>query len=107
MAAAGVFGLLAPSHWLGTAVAGPISSIAGSIGYVAVLKYFDSLVMANVMLGDQIIGNFFFRLMFREAPWPDAITWAGTAVMALGVSALVLAGRVRITRFNIRLREKP
>jgi hypothetical protein len=104
---AGILGLLAPSHWLGSFVAGPISSILGSIGYVAVLKYFDPLVMANVMLADQIVGNFFFRLLFAEATWPQALTWAGTVVMALGVVAMVLANRVRITHFNIRLRENP
>jgi hypothetical protein len=40
----GVFGYLAPCHWIGDFVAGPLSSMLGSIGYVAVLKYFDPLV---------------------------------------------------------------
>ena len=101
-------GLLAPSHWLGTAIAGPISSIIGSIGYVAVLKYFDPLVMANVMLADQIVGNWGVRLIFRQVSGsPHLVTYAGSVVMVLGVVAMVLAGRVKITHFNIRLRENP
>lgn len=104
---AGVFGLLAPQHWLGTIVAGPISTILGSIGYVAVLKYFDPLAIATVMLSDQIIGNFFLRTLFRYAPWPQVTTWVGTAAMLLGVAAMVLSSRVKITHFNIRLRENP
>jgi hypothetical protein len=60
-------------------------------------------VMSNAMLGDQIVGNFFFRLCFHEAPWPRALTWAGSVVMLLGVAATVLASRVRISRFRVIL----
>ena len=102
-----MLGLLAPSHWLGDLVAGPLSAILGSVGYVAALKYFDPLVMATVMLSDQIIGNFFFRLVFRFAPPPRHVTLLGTAVSIAGVAAMVLASRARITHFNIRLRQNP
>lgn len=41
---AGAFGWLAPSHWIGDIVAGGLSTMLGSVGYVVALKYFDPLV---------------------------------------------------------------
>ena len=106
--AAGLLGFLAPCHWLGTLLAGPVSSVIGSIGYVAVLKYFDPLVIANVMLADQIVGNWGVRLIFRQVDSsPQLVTYVGTAMAALGVLAIVGAGRVKITHFNIHLRKNP
>ena len=77
------------------------------MGYVAVLKYFDALVVAVMFLSDQIVGNFLFRIVFRAAPQPHPITYIGTLAVAAGVVAMVLANRVKITHFNIRLRKTP
>lgn len=104
--AAGLFGFLAPSHWLGALLAGPVSDLIGSIGFVVVLKYFDPLALANVMLADQIIGNWAVRLIFQQiSSMPQLVTYIGTLIMLLGVLAIVLAGRLKVTHFNIRLHE--
>jgi hypothetical protein len=105
---AGLFGLLLPRHWLGDVVAGLLSATIGYAGYIAALKYFDPLVMAAVMLCDQIIGNFLLRITFQEAPWPRRMTLAAALpTAAAGIVAMVLASRAHITHFNIRLRQNP
>jgi hypothetical protein len=99
---------LAPCHWLGALLAGPVSDVIGSVGFVAVLKYFDPLALANVMLADQIVGNWGVRLIFHQvSSTPQLVTYVGTVLMMLGVLAIVLAGRLKITHFNVRLHESP
>jgi len=68
----------------------------GTMGYIAIMKYFDPVVVSMVMLMEPIIATF-IGMAVGESTLPGWVTWAGDAV--------VMAGSIMVIRSGSRKRE--
>ena len=68
-----------------------VCSCLGTTGYIAVMKYFDPIVPATVMLLEPVIGAFLGTLA-GTAPLPGLQTWLGDLVVACGTFLVIQAG---------------
>ena len=63
----------------------------GTLGYIAVLKFFDSIVVSVIMLMEPVVGAFVGVLVGVDT-LPGAITWVGDAIVTLGSALVVYSG---------------
>lgn len=68
-----------------------VCNVLGTTGYVAVMKYFEPVVVSTVMLMEPVLG----ALMGVAAgldPLPGLQTWVGNAVVTVGIVLVVWSG---------------
>ena len=63
----------------------------GTLGYIAVLKFFDSIVVSVIMLMEPVVGVFIGVLVGVDT-LPGTITWVGDAIVTLGSALVVYSG---------------
>jgi len=63
----------------------------GTMGYVAVMKYFDPVVVSMVMLMEPIIATFIGKAV-GVSTFPGWITWAGDGVVMVGSIMVIWSG---------------
>lgn len=63
----------------------------GTMGYVAVLKYFDSVVVSTVMLMEPVCAAL-FGFWAGLDPLPGPQTWVGDVVVTLGSAIVIMSG---------------
>ena len=63
----------------------------GTMGYIAVLRYFDSVVVSTVMLMEPVAAAF-FEFWAGLAPLPGTQTWIGDAIVATGSAVVIFSG---------------
>ena len=68
-----------------------VCNCLGTTGYIAVMKYFDPIVPATVMLLEPVIGAFLGTLA-GTAPLPGLQTWFGDLIVACGTFLVIKAG---------------
>ena len=55
----------------------------GTLGYIAIMKYFDPVVVAMVMLMEPIVATL-LGLALGVSTFPSWVTWAGDGVVMVG-----------------------
>lgn len=68
-----------------------VCNLLGTIGYIAVMKYFEPVVVSTVMLMQPIIGTIMGVAAGLE-PWPGRQTWIGDGVVAIGIFLVIWSG---------------
>lgn len=63
----------------------------GTLGYIAVLKFFDSIVVSVIMLMEPVVGVFIGVLVGVDT-LPGTITWVGDTIVTLGSALVVYSG---------------
>ena len=63
----------------------------GTTGYIAIMKYFDPVVVSMVMLMEPIIASFIGAAV-GVSTLPGWVTWAGDAVVAVGSFLVISSG---------------
>lgn len=63
----------------------------GTMGYIAVLKYFDSVVIGTVMLMEPVVAAF-FGFWAGLDPLPGMQTWIGDAIVTVGSGIVIYSG---------------
>lgn len=71
-----------------------VINVVGTLGYIAVLKYFDSIVVSVIMLMEPVVGVFIGILVGVDS-LPGAQTWTGAAIVTLGSGLVVYAGSTK------------
>lgn len=66
-------------------------NLLGTMGYVAVLKYFDSVVVSTVMLMEPVCAAL-FGFWAGLDPLPGPQTWVGDAIVTLGSAIVIMSG---------------
>mmetsp|Transcript_18404 Transcript_18404/g.18635 ORF Transcript_18404/g.18635 Transcript_18404/m.18635 type:complete len:431 (-) Transcript_18404:167-1459(-) len=92
----GMFGWMNPTHdrlplELFMAV---VINLIGTIGYISVLKYFDSIVVSVIMLMEPVVGVF-IGYWVGVGFLPGAQTWIGDAIVTLGSGMVVYSGATK------------
>jgi hypothetical protein len=65
--------------------------IKGTTGYIAVMKYFEPIVPATVMLLEPVIGAL-LGTAAGTAPLPGMQTWFGDVIVAIGTFLVIWSG---------------
>jgi drug/metabolite transporter (DMT)-like permease len=68
-----------------------VCNIVGTTGYIAVMKYFEPIVVSTVMLSEPIIGSLLAAAVGSD-PLPGIQTWLGNIVVAVGIFLVVWSG---------------
>lgn len=68
-----------------------ICNVVGTAGYIAIMKYFDPVVVSMVMLMEPIVASFMGAAV-GVSSLPGWITWAGDAVVVLGSVMVISSG---------------
>ena len=63
----------------------------GTMGYVAVLKYFDSVVIATIMLMEPVVAAF-IQFWVGLDGLPGTQTWIGDAIVTIGSALVIYSG---------------
>lgn len=77
-----------------------ICNIVGSTGYIAVLKYFDPVVVSVVMLLEPAVAAF-QGYAAGVSPLPGLQTWIGDAVVVLGSVIVIMSGMKKTEHVDI------
>lgn len=62
-----------------------------TLGYISVLKYFDSIVVSVIMLMEPVVGVFIGYWVGVDS-LPAAQTWIGSAIVTFGSGLVVYSG---------------
>ena len=68
-----------------------VCNIIGTTGYIAVMKYFEPIVVSTVMLSEPVLGALMAALVGSD-PLPGVQTWIGNVVVAVGIFLVVWSG---------------
>ena len=68
-----------------------VCNIMGTTGYIAVMKYFEPIVVSTVMLSEPVLGALMAALVGSD-PLPGLQTWIGNIVVAVGIFLVVWSG---------------
>mmetsp|Transcript_1071 Transcript_1071/g.1724 ORF Transcript_1071/g.1724 Transcript_1071/m.1724 type:complete len:664 (+) Transcript_1071:64-2055(+) len=68
-----------------------ICNLLGTLGYIAVLKYFDSVVIATIMLMEPVIAVF-IGFWAGVSSLPGMQTWIGDAIVTMGSGMVIYSG---------------
>jgi drug/metabolite transporter (DMT)-like permease len=68
-----------------------VCNIMGTTGYIAVMKYFEPIVVSTVMLSEPVLGALMAALVGSD-PLPGLQTWIGNLVVAFGIFLVVWSG---------------
>jgi len=68
-----------------------VCNVVGTAGYIAIMKYFDPVVVSMVMLMEPIVASFMGAAV-GVSSLPGWITWAGDAVVVLGSAMVISSG---------------
>lgn len=68
-----------------------VCNIMGTVGYIAVLKYFDSVVVATVMLMEPVLAAF-IGFGAGVDPLPGIQTWIGDVIVTIGSVLVIFSG---------------
>jgi len=71
-----------------------VCNCLGTMGYIAVMKYFDPIVPATVMLLEPVVGAL-LGTAAGTAPLPGLQTWLGDLVVAGGTFLVIRAGATK------------
>merc|ERR1719203_139360 len=71
-----------------------VVNLIGTIGYISVLKYFDSIVVSVIMLMEPVVGVFIGHWVGVES-LPAAQTWIGSAIVTFGSGLVVYSGSTK------------
>ena len=63
----------------------------GTMGYIAIMKYFDPVVVSMVMLMEPIVATF-IGMAVGVSTLPGLVTWIGNAVVVLGSIMVIYTG---------------
>ena len=69
-------------------------SLSSTLGYISVLKYFDSIVVSVIMLMEPVVGVFIGRWVGVDS-LPSARTWIGSAIVTVGSGLVVYSGATK------------
>lgn len=72
-----------------------ICNVVGTAGYVAVMKYFDPVVVSTVMLMEPVIAAF-MAVITGVDPLPGMQTWIGDIVVTLGSVLVIYSGSKKV-----------
>ena len=68
-----------------------ICNLLGTTGYIAIMKYFDPVVVSMVMLMEPIVASL-MGAVAGVSTLPGLLTWAGDGVVAMGSILVILSG---------------
>jgi drug/metabolite transporter (DMT)-like permease len=68
-----------------------ICNVLGTTGYIAVMKYFEAVVVSTVMLMEPALGAILGALAGSD-PLPGPITWLGNGIVTVGIALVVWSG---------------
>ena len=68
-----------------------VCNVVGTTGYIAVMKYFEPIVVSTVMLSEPVVGALMAALVGSD-PLPGLQTWIGNMVVAVGIFLVVWSG---------------
>jgi drug/metabolite transporter (DMT)-like permease len=68
-----------------------ICNLLGTTGYIAVMKYFEAVVVSTVMLMEPALGAIMGALAGSD-PMPGPVTWLGNAIVTVGIALVVWSG---------------
>jgi len=68
-----------------------VINVVGTLGYIAVLKYFDPIVVSTIMLMEPVVGVF-IGVWVGVDTMPGVVTWVGDAIVTIGSGMVVYAG---------------
>jgi drug/metabolite transporter (DMT)-like permease len=68
-----------------------VCNIMGTMGYIAVMKYFEPIVVSTVMLSEPVLGALMAALVGSD-PLPGWQTWIGNVVVAVGIFLVIWSG---------------
>ena len=68
-----------------------VCNCVGAMGYVAVMKYFDPIVPATVMLMEPVVGAL-LGVVTGTAQMPGIQTWIGDVIVAAGTFCVIWSG---------------
>lgn len=63
----------------------------GTMGYIAILKYFDAVVVSMVMLCEPIVATF-IGMVVGVSGFPSIPTWIGNAIIIIGSTMVIRTG---------------
>ena len=68
-----------------------ICNLLGTTGYIAIMKYFDPVVVSMVMLMEPIVASL-MGAVAGVSTLPGLVTWAGDGVVVVGSILVILSG---------------
>jgi drug/metabolite transporter (DMT)-like permease len=68
-----------------------VCNVLGTTGYIAIMKYFEPVVVSSVMLMQPVIGTLMGVAAGLE-PWPGPQTWIGDGVVTVGIILVIWSG---------------
>jgi drug/metabolite transporter (DMT)-like permease len=76
-----------------------ICNCIGTTGYIAVMKYFEPIVPASVMLMEPVVGSL-LGVLAGTATMPGAQTWIGDAIVAAGTFLVIYSGAKKTEKID-------
>ena len=76
-----------------------VCNCLGTTGYIAVMKYFEAVVPATVMLMEPVVGSL-LGVVTGTASLPDLQTWIGNAVVATGTFIVIYSGSSKTEKID-------